>query len=136
MTHWLGKLIPANQMSTWIVVQSRRSAACRTRARAPAVDAVHPSVALHFLRFLATGAPRRRATHPCPAHHAGGVCRLYFDKAMDQYRRVNVPKVSDTIEENEIRITQAGKIRKYISYATSLFNVRPVARRCSHPCRG
>lgn len=43
---------------------------------------------------------------------------------MDKYRRVEKPKQQDeTISENEIRITTQGKMRNYISYASSLFQV-------------
>lgn len=44
---------------------------------------------------------------------------------MDQYRRVDVPKEADEIADNEIRVTQAGKVRKYIGYATQMLQVRP-----------
>ena len=43
---------------------------------------------------------------------------------MDQYRRVDVPKEQEDISDNEIRVTQAGKVRKYISYATQMLQVR------------
>lgn len=44
---------------------------------------------------------------------------------MDKYRRVEKPKPQDeTINENEIRITTQGKMRNYISYASSLFQVK------------
>ncbi len=42
---------------------------------------------------------------------------------MDQYRRVITPKPPQAIVESEIRVTQQGKIRKYIAYATTLLLV-------------
>jgi len=50
---------------------------------------------------------------------------------MDKYRRVEKPKQSDeTINENEIRITTQGKMRSYISYASSLFQEKKSSRNC------
>ncbi|KAG7399321.1 Ribonuclease P protein subunit p25 [Phytophthora boehmeriae] len=43
---------------------------------------------------------------------------------MDKYRRVEKPRREEqptTVEPNEIRITQQGKVRSYISYANGLF---------------
>jgi hypothetical protein len=42
---------------------------------------------------------------------------------MDQYRRVEKQKVEDQIKENEIRVTTQGKMRSFISYATTLLKV-------------
>jgi len=39
---------------------------------------------------------------------------------MDKYRRVEKPKVDQNIGQNEIRVTAQGKMRNYITYATSL----------------
>ncbi|RLN93420.1 hypothetical protein BBJ28_00011767 [Nothophytophthora sp. Chile5] len=47
--------------------------------------------------------------------------------AMDKYRRVEKPRREEQaqhVEANEIRITQQGKVRNYISYANGLFAVR------------
>lgn len=51
---------------------------------------------------------------------------------MDKYRRVEKPKAHDTlaVDANEIRITQQGNVRSYISYANGLFAVR-CARSCT-----
>lgn len=45
---------------------------------------------------------------------------------MDKYRRVEKSKAHDAapVEANEIRITQQGNVRSYISYANGLFAVR------------
>lgn len=45
---------------------------------------------------------------------------------MDKYRRVEKSKNHDEspVEANEIRITQQGNVRSYISYANGLFAVR------------
>eukprot|EP00644_Phytophthora_capsici_P010447 jgi/Phyca11/80841/gw1.30.556.1 len=43
---------------------------------------------------------------------------------MDKYRRVEKPRREEQttqVEANEIRITQQGKVRSYISYANGLF---------------
>uniref|UniRef100_K3WGH5 DNA/RNA-binding protein Alba-like domain-containing protein n=1 Tax=Globisporangium ultimum (strain ATCC 200006 / CBS 805.95 / DAOM BR144) TaxID=431595 RepID=K3WGH5_GLOUD len=44
-------------------------------------------------------------------------------REMDKYRRVEKPKTQDEtpVQANEIRITQQGKVRSYISYANGLF---------------
>lgn len=45
---------------------------------------------------------------------------------MDKYRRVEKPRREEQaaqVEPNEIRITQQGKVRSYISYANGLFAV-------------
>ncbi|KAG6517863.1 hypothetical protein ZIOFF_021262 [Zingiber officinale] len=39
---------------------------------------------------------------------------------MDRYQRVEKPREETPINENEIRITAQGRMRNYISYATSL----------------
>ncbi|XP_068646772.1 uncharacterized protein [Aristolochia californica] len=39
---------------------------------------------------------------------------------MDRYQRVEKPKAGTPINENEIRITTQGRMRSYITYATSL----------------
>ncbi|EEY57813.1 aspartyl protease family A01B, putative [Phytophthora infestans T30-4] len=47
-----------------------------------------------------------------------------YATAMDKYRRVEKPRreeQSTQVEPNEIRITQQGKVRSYISYANGLF---------------
>ena len=52
---------------------------------------------------------------------------------MDRYQRVERPRTeSAAIEENEIRITAQGLIRNYVSYATSLLQVRVLPLRLSH----
>ncbi|KAK2656079.1 hypothetical protein Ddye_009131 [Dipteronia dyeriana] len=40
---------------------------------------------------------------------------------MDRYQRVEKPKPETPINENEIRITTQGRMRNYITYATTLF---------------
>lgn len=42
---------------------------------------------------------------------------------MDRYQRVEKPKEDTPINENEIRITTQGRMRNYITYATTLFQV-------------
>jgi hypothetical protein len=42
---------------------------------------------------------------------------------MDRYQRVEKPKADGPINENEIRITTQGRMRNYITYATTLFQV-------------
>lgn len=43
---------------------------------------------------------------------------------MDRYQRVEKPKSENTpINENEIRITTQGRMRNYITYATTLLQV-------------
>ncbi|RRT83644.1 hypothetical protein B296_00003853 [Ensete ventricosum] len=42
---------------------------------------------------------------------------------MDRYQRVEKPRAETPINENEIRITTQGRIRNYITYATSLLQV-------------
>lgn len=39
---------------------------------------------------------------------------------MDRYQRVEKPKADSPINENEIRITSQGRMRNYITYATTL----------------
>ncbi|KAF2293146.1 hypothetical protein GH714_037938 [Hevea brasiliensis] len=39
---------------------------------------------------------------------------------MDRYQRVEQPKADTPINENEIRITTQGRMRNYITYATTL----------------
>lgn len=43
---------------------------------------------------------------------------------MDRYQRVEKPREETPINENEIRITSQGRTRSYITYATSLLQVR------------
>jgi hypothetical protein len=56
---------------------------------------------------------------------------------MDRYLRVERPRPESAIEENEIRITAQGLIRNYVSYATSLLQVRAFSPRPPLPplCR-
>lgn len=42
---------------------------------------------------------------------------------MDRYQRVEKPREETPINENEIRITTQGRVRNYITYATTLFQV-------------
>ena len=42
---------------------------------------------------------------------------------MEQYVKVEKPKVETPIDENEIRITSQGRMRNYISYAMTLLQV-------------
>lgn len=42
---------------------------------------------------------------------------------MDRYTRVEKPKAESPINENEIRITTQGRMRNYITYATTLLQV-------------
>ena len=44
---------------------------------------------------------------------------------MDRYQRVEKPREEVPIKENEIRITTQGRMRNYITYATTLFQVPP-----------
>lgn len=56
---------------------------------------------------------------------------------MDKYRRVEKPRReedAEPAEPNEIRITQQGKVRNYISYATSLLAVRCFLSRFTKSC--
>ncbi|RWW63369.1 hypothetical protein BHE74_00029455 [Ensete ventricosum] len=46
---------------------------------------------------------------------------LLTDGKMDRYQRVEKPREETPINENEIRITTQGRMRNYITYATSLF---------------
>ncbi|RDX60918.1 Ribonuclease P protein subunit p25 [Mucuna pruriens] len=39
---------------------------------------------------------------------------------MDRYQRVEKPKAESPIKENEIRVTTQGRMRNYITYATTL----------------
>lgn len=39
---------------------------------------------------------------------------------MDRYQRVEKPRAEMPINENEIRITTQGRMRNYITYATTL----------------
>jgi hypothetical protein len=51
---------------------------------------------------------------------------------MDRYQRVEKPREEVPIKENEIRITTQGRMRNYITYATTLFQVpsrRPLRAR-------
>ena len=48
---------------------------------------------------------------------------------MDRYVRVEQRKTEQpSIQENEVRIMAAGKMRNYISYATTLLTVRQASR--------
>ncbi|RVX21037.1 Ribonuclease P protein subunit p25-like protein [Vitis vinifera] len=42
---------------------------------------------------------------------------------MDRYQRVEKPRTETPINENEIRITTQGRMRNYITYATTLLQV-------------
>lgn len=42
---------------------------------------------------------------------------------MDRYQRVEKPRAETPINENEIRITAQGRMRNYITYATTLLQV-------------
>ena len=42
---------------------------------------------------------------------------------MDRYQRVERPRPETPISENEIRVTTQGKMRNYITYSISLFQV-------------
>jgi hypothetical protein len=42
---------------------------------------------------------------------------------MDRYQRVEKPRAETPISENEIRVTTQGKMRNYITYATTLLQV-------------
>jgi hypothetical protein len=44
---------------------------------------------------------------------------------MDRYQRVEKPRPETPINENEIRITTQGRMRNYITYATTLLQVQP-----------
>ncbi|KAL5974531.1 hypothetical protein ACLOJK_031196 [Asimina triloba] len=50
---------------------------------------------------------------------------------MDRYQRVEKPRAETPINENEIRITTQGRMRNYITYATSLLQ-RPDAEKGSN----
>ena len=43
---------------------------------------------------------------------------------MDRYQRVEKPKAETPMNENEIRITTQGRMRNYITYATTLLQVQ------------
>lgn len=58
---------------------------------------------------------------------------------MDRYVRVEQRKTEQpSIQENEVRIMAAGKMRNYISYATTLLTVRqpPKSTLSGHPQLG
>lgn len=42
---------------------------------------------------------------------------------MDRYQRVEKPRAETPMNENEIRITAQGRMRNYITYATTLLQV-------------
>lgn len=42
---------------------------------------------------------------------------------MDRYQRLEKPKAETPINENDIRITTQGRMRNYITYATTLLQV-------------
>jgi hypothetical protein len=44
-------------------------------------------------------------------------------QSMDRYQRVEKPRAETPISENEIRVTTQGKMRNYITYATTLLQV-------------
>lgn len=44
--------------------------------------------------------------------------------AMDKYRRVERPAREEDAAPGEVRVTQQGKVRKYVSYASALLSVR------------
>ena len=46
-------------------------------------------------------------------------------KEMDRYQRVEKPKAETIINENKIQITMQGRMRNYITYATTLLQVPP-----------
>lgn len=46
-----------------------------------------------------------------------------FDGKMDRYQKVEKPREETPINDNEIRITAQGRMRNYITYATSLLQV-------------
>jgi hypothetical protein len=48
---------------------------------------------------------------------------LVVKEEMDRYQRVEKPKAETAINENEIRITTQGRMRNYITYATTLLQV-------------
>ena len=50
-------------------------------------------------------------------------CFCIFRENMEQYVKVEKPKVETPIDENEIRITSQGRMRNYISYAMTLLQV-------------
>ena len=53
---------------------------------------------------------------------------------MDRYVRVEQRKTEQpSIQENEVRIMAAGKMRNYISYATTLLTVRHIDFLSFHP---
>lgn len=50
---------------------------------------------------------------------------------MDKFQRVEKPKAEAApINENEIRITAQGRMRNYITYATTLLQVPPLVPQC------
>lgn len=51
------------------------------------------------------------------------VCAQEGRSEMDRYQRVEKPREEAPINENEIRVTTQGRMRNYISYAISLFQV-------------
>lgn len=52
-------------------------------------------------------------------------------RVMDRYQRVEKPRPETPISENEIRITTQGKMRNYITYATTLLQVVLLAYWCA-----
>lgn len=46
---------------------------------------------------------------------------------MDRYQRVEKPRPETPINENEIRITTQGRMRNYITYATTLLQVQTLS---------
>lgn len=51
---------------------------------------------------------------------------MFVCREMDRYQRVEKPKAETPINENEIRITTQGRMRNYITYATTLLQVCPL----------
>lgn len=78
---------------------------------------------------LATGAGQGAepgGTCVSGASAAGSTSRAHLD--VDRYVRVEQRSNEQAaIQENEVRITAAGKMRNYISYATALVTVRPLS---------
>ncbi|TVU45183.1 hypothetical protein EJB05_04658, partial [Eragrostis curvula] len=66
-----------------------------------------------------------RESHPNHPTSPPGSDKAAPAAEMDRYQRVERPRPESAIEENEIRITAQGLIRNYVSYATSLLQVRP-----------
>lgn len=50
---------------------------------------------------------------------------------MDRYQKVEKPREETPIKENEIRITTQGRMRSYITYASSLLQVCSLGEKIS-----